>query len=149
MAAVRRSSGLPLSEQEASDRRRALEGWGSLFNAVGWSGCAAAETAAQEPTEAERDESLAAVLAKKATGTLFARLSQVRLFHAWASTLGGVETLPIAEPAAYAYTRHLVNAKAPASRADSFRSAVAFLKYTCGMPGADAVLQSGRVTGKA
>ena len=150
--AVRRRDDVPLREKGASERSRAMRGWVALFAKAGWQGLAAAEAVAEEPGTEEKVEALEGVFAKKATGTLLARLSHARLYTAWAATFGmacQAQPFPIAEPTAYEYTKYLVASKAPPSRADSFRTMVAFLKYACGLRGADEVLSSNRVAGKA
>ena len=88
------------------------------------------------------------IFAKKKNGTLQVRLSAMMLYIRWARSKGW-DAFPISDDQVYQYVDQLRKDGAPATRANSFRSALAFCKGTIQLEGVDEVLQSGRVTGSA
>ena len=88
------------------------------------------------------------IFAKKKTGTLEVRASAMLLFIRWCQSKG-FDPFPVTEQLAYVYVDELRKNNAPATRASSFRSALAFCKGTFLLEGIDTVLSSSRVTGSA
>ena len=128
--------------EEAEERSKVLSGWAVvIFQARNV--CKAAEMLDQSGEEVLED-----IFAKKKTGTLKVRLSAMTLYLRW-SAAKGVLPFPLREDVAYAYVDDLRKNKAPATRAGSFRSALAFCKGTIQLEGVDAILESGRVAGSA
>lgn len=91
------------------------------------------------------------VFAKKSTSTLNNRAGALGLYKVWAQTRGsgGPKWLPIAEQEAYDYLSFLKGSGAPATRADRFRQALAFLVHVVGAQGMGDTLSSQRVAGVA
>lgn len=86
------------------------------------------------------------VLARKKTGTLKVRSTAVLLYIRWAKSKG-LPAFPLSVEKAYKYVDELRWNKAPAARANSFRSALAFLKGTFKVAGVDEILDSAAVSG--
>ena len=94
------------------------------------------------------EEVLDDIFAKKKNGTLQVRLSAMLLYVRWARAKG-LRPFPLDEEVCYYYVDQLRRDGAPATRASSFRSALAFCKGTIQLLGVDEVLQSTRITGSA
>ena len=88
------------------------------------------------------------VFAMKKNGTLQVRASAMMLYIRWAKAKG-FDAFPLVEDVVYKYMDDLRRDKAPATRANSFRSALAFCKGVLQLKGVDEILQSGRITGSA
>jgi hypothetical protein len=105
----------------------------------------------QEFSEGGREAALgvlADILAKKATGTLLVRASAISQFLDWAKG-AGVAPFPMCERIAYRYVVYLNSIRAPATRASSFRGAVAFMLHVLGVDSCKQVVGSSRIGGAA
>ena len=98
--------------------------------------------------EAEGEGVLDDIFARKKTGTLEVRASAMLLYIRWCGSKG-FQAFPCTEPLAYVYVDELRKNNAPATRANSFRSALAFCKGSMMIDGVDTILSSSRVTGSA
>ena len=134
---------MPWAQALETERAKVLEGWKIVIDEARHS-CAAAGTLDQSG-----DNVLDDIFAKKKkNGTLQVRLSAMMLYIRWARAKG-LPPFPLSEDQVYKYVDQLRRDGAPATRANSFRSALAFCKGTIQLEDVDPVLQSGRVTGSA
>ena len=128
---------------EEEDRRsRAKTSWLVIVRAMG------EVTPVYEMIEAEGEGVLDDIFARKKTGTLEVRASAMLLYIRWCGSKG-FQAFPCTEPLAYVYVDELRKNNAPATRANSFRSALAFCKGCMMIDGVDTILSSSRVTGSA
>ena len=128
---------------EEEDRRsRAKTSWLVIVRAMG------EVTPVYEMVEAEGEGVLDDIFARKKTGTLEVRASAMLLYIRWCGSKG-FQAFPCTEPLAYVYVDELRKNNAPATRANSFRSALAFCKGSMMIDGVDTILSSSRVTGSA
>ena len=128
---------------EEEDRRsRAKTSWLVIVRAMG------EVTPVHEMIEAEGEGVLDDIFARKKTGTLEVRASAMLLYIRWCGSKG-FQAFPCTEPLAYDYVAELRKNNAPATRANSFRSALAFCKGSMMIDGVDTILSSSRVTGSA
>ena len=128
---------------EEEDRRsRAKTSWLVIVRAMG------EVTPVYEMIEAEGEGVLDDIFARKKTGTLEVRASAMLLYIRWCGSKG-FQAFPCTEPLAYVYVDELRKNNAPATRANSFRSALAFCKGSMMIDGVDTILSSSRVTGSA
>lgn len=88
------------------------------------------------------------IFAKKKNDTLQVRLSAMMLYIRWARAKG-LNPFPLDEDQCYEYVDQLQRDGAPATRASSFRSALAFCKGTLELEGVDEALKSARISGSA
>ena len=99
------------------------------------------------PARGEKKEWKEDIFAKKKTGTLEVRSSAMLLYIRWCQSKG-FPPFPISEDLCYIYVDELRKNNAPATRSNSFRSALAFCKGTFMIVGVDSVLASSRVSGR-
>ena len=132
----------PMKVEDQERREKAFRNWLVIARAMDKS----------SPVTAMLDQDGEAILedifARKKTGTLEVRASAMLLFIRWCQSKG-FEPFPVTEQLAYVYVDELRKNNAPATRASSFRSALAFCKGTFLLEGIDAVLSSSRVSGSA
>ena len=102
----------------------------------------------REMIENSGEEVMDDIFARKKNGTLQVRLSAMLLYVRWAGAKG-LHPFPLDEDICYNYVDQLRRDGAPATRASSFRSALAFCKGTIQLQGVDDVLQSTRIAGSA
>ena len=133
---------MPWAQALETERAKVLEGWKIVIDEARHS-CTAAGMLDQSG-----DSVLDDIFAKKKNGTLQVRLSAMMLYVRWARAKG-LLPFPLSEDQVYRYVDQLRRDGAPATRANSFRSALAFCKGTIQLQDVDPVLQSGRVTGSA
>eukprot|EP00913_Durusdinium_trenchii_P000697 g649.t1 len=133
---------MPWAQALETERAKVFEGWKIVIDEARHS-CAAARMLDQSG-----DSVLDDIFAKKKNGTLQVRLSAMMLYVRWARAKG-LPPFPLSEDQVYRYVDQLRRDGAPATRANSFRSALAFCKGTIQLQDVDPVLQSGRVTGSA
>ena len=128
--------------EEKDRREKAFRRWLVVLRAMG---DASPVTAMVETTGEEVMED---IFAKKKTGTLEVRSSAMLLYVRWCQSKG-FPPFPISEDLCYIYVDELRKNNAPATRSNSFRSALAFCKGTFMIDGVDSVLASSRVSGSA
>ena len=133
---------LPWARAQAEERDKVLAGWMVVIAEAG------KHSRGREMIENSGEEVLDDVFAKKENGTLQVRLSAMLLYVRWARAQG-LRPFPLDEEVCYNYVDQLRRDGAPATRASSFRSALAFCKGTIQLLGVDEVLQSTRITGSA
>ena len=105
--------------------------------------CKAAEMIDQSGEEVLED-----IFARKKNGTLQVRLSAMMMYVRWARSTG-LMAFPLIETQCYDYVDGLRRDGAPATRATSFRGALAFCKGTIQLEGVDEVLESTRIAGSS
>ena len=127
-------------EEEKQERDKELERWMVVCAAIG------TECETCKMIQDEGSAMLVDVLARKKTGTLKVRSTAVLLYIRWAKSKG-LPAFPLSVEKAYKYVDELRRNKAPATRANSFRSALAFLKGTFKVAGVDEILDSAAVSG--
>eukprot|EP00973_Karenia_brevis_P050082 6951321-Karenia_brevis.AAC.1 len=81
--------------------------------------------------------------------TLVARAGSIEMFIRWHRASCGGNPFPLTEETTYRYLKELYVEKAPATRAQRFREAIAFLKHVMGVEGCDDILSSRRIQGAA
>ena len=112
---------LPWDRAQSEERDRLLTGWKVVIAEAG--DHSKVETMMRQHGEQVLDD----VFAKKKNGTLQVRLSAMMLYVRW-SRAKGLDPFPLLEDQCYAYVDQLRRDGAPATRASSFRSALAFCK---------------------
>ena len=127
-------------EEEKQERDKELERWMVVCAAIG------TECETCKMIQDAGSAVLVDVLARKKTGTLKVRSTAVLLYIRWAKSKG-LPAFPLSVEKAYKYVDELRRNKAPATRANSFRSALAFLKGTFKVAGVDEILDSAAVSG--
>ena len=133
---------LPWDRAQSEERDRLLTGWKVVIAEAG--DHSKVEAMMRQHGEQVLDD----VFAKKKNGTSQVRLSAMMLYVRW-SRAKGLDPFPLLEDQCYAYVDQLRRDGAPATRASSFRRALAFCKGTIQLGGVDEILQSGRITGSA
>ena len=136
------SQRMPWSKAMETEREKVMEGWKIVIDEARKS-CKAAGMLDQAGESVLED-----IFAKKKNGTLQVRLSAMMIYIRWARAKG-LPPFPVVEAQVYQYVDQLRKDGAPATRANSFRSALAFCKGTIQLEGVDEILQSGRITGSA
>lgn len=132
----------PWKLEEEDRRSRAKTSWLVIVKAMG------KVSPVYEMIEAEGEGVLDDIFARKKTGTLEVRASAILLYIRWCGSKG-FQAFPCTEPLAYVYVDELRKNNAPATRANSFRSALAFCKGSLMIDGVDTILSSSRVTGSS
>ena len=132
----------PWKLEEEDRRSRAKTSWLVIIRAMG------KVTPVFDMIDAEGEGVLDDIFARKKTGTLEVRASAILLYIRWCSSKG-FQAFPCTEPLAYVYVDELRKNNAPATRANSFRSALAFCKGSLMIEGVDSILSSSRVTGSS
>ena len=132
----------PWKVAEDERREKAVKRWLVILRTMGSSSPVTAMV------EQSGEEVMEDVFAKKKTGTLEVRSSAILLYIRWCHSKG-FDPFPINEELCYIYVDELRKNNAPATRANSFISALAFCKGTFMVGGVDEVLQSSRVSGSA
>ena len=132
----------PMRTEEKELREKVKSSWLVIIRVMG------DHTPIYGMVEKDGEEVLEDVFAKKKTGTLQMRASSLLLYVRWCQAKG-FDPFPLSEDLAYVYVDELRKNNAPATRANSFRSSLAFCKGTLLLPGVDEVLASSRVTGSA
>ena len=132
----------PMKVEEKERRDKVKEHWLVIIRVMGKA------TPIFNMVEEDGEEILDDVFAKKKTGTLEVRASALMLFIRWCQAKG-FQPFPVTEPLAYVYVDELRKNNAPPTRANSFRSAMAFCKGALLLQNIDEILMSSRVTGSA
>ena len=132
----------PWAQAEADDRQKVLGGWLVVIDEAR-NFCKAAGMIDQSGEEVLED-----VFARKKNSTLQVRLSAMMMYVRWARSKG-FEAFPLKEEQCYNYVDGLRRDGAPATRATSCRSALAFCKGTIQLEGVYDVLESARITGSS
>ena len=117
---------LPWARAQAEERDKVLAGWMVVIAEAG------RHSKGREMIENSGEEVLDDIFARKKNGTLQVRLSAMLLYVRWARAKG-LRPFPLDEDVCYNYVDQLRRDGAPATRASSFRSALAFCK-ACGRP---------------
>lgn len=133
---------LPWDRAQTEERGKLLTGWQVVIAEAG--DHSKVESMIRQHGEQVLDD----VFAKKKNGTLQVRLRAMMLYVRWARAKG-LNPFPLSEDQRYAYVDQLRRDGAPATRASSFRSALAFCKGAIQLLGVDEVVQSGRIAGSA
>lgn len=139
---VRGGAKLPWDRAQKDERDKVLMGWQVVVAEAG------EYSKAEAMIQQHGHEVLEDVFAKKKNGALQVRLSAMMLYIRW-SRAKGLAPFPLEESQCYMYVDQLRRDGAPATRASSFRSALAFCKGTIQLGGVDDILQSGRISGSA
>ena len=137
---ISQSARKPMAIEDEQDRDNEMQKWVVITNAIG------EENEVVELIAKTNGAALADVLAKKKTGTLRVRSSSILLYVRWAKAKG-LAPFPISTEVVYKYVDELRKDKAPATRANSFRSALAFLKGTFKLDHVDEVLDNSAISG--
>ena len=132
----------PMKLEEAERRDKVKNHWLVLIRVMG------ENTPIYGMIDADGEEVLDDVFAKKKTGTLEVRASALMLYVRWCQAKG-FSPFPVSEALAYVYVDELRKNNAPPTRANSFRSALAFCKGALLLQNIDEILMSSRVTGSA
>ena len=140
--AFKESGRMPWDRAQAEERDKVLTGWQVVIAEAG------RHSRARSMIEADGEEVLDDVFAKKKNGTLQVRLSAMMLYIRWARAKGH-KPFPLQEELCYEYVDQLRKDGAPATRASSFRSALAFCKGAIDLDGVDDILKSTRISGSA
>ena len=131
------------SAQDVADKNKALEGWCSIFEAMGGA------FLNRRQIEGElTPEKLEVLFALKSPGTMATRASAWNLFFRYAHA-SGLQPASLDEPAAFAYLQHLKETNAPPSRAGSFLSACHFAYGCAGFANGPSIATSTRCLGAA
>ena len=138
----RRAESKPWKVEEDERRDKAVKRWLVALRAMGQSSPVTAMV------DQSGEEVMQDVFAKKKTGTLEVRSSAILLYIRWCHSKG-FDPFPISEDLCYIYVDELRKNNAPATRANSFISALAFCKGTFMIAGVDAILTSSRISGSA
>ena len=133
---------MPWDQAEVDDRQKVFAGWLVIIDEARKC-CKAAEMIDQSGEEVLED-----IFARKKNGTLQVRLSAMMMYVRWARSKGLV-AFPLTEAQCYCYVDGLRRDGAPATRATSFRGALAFCKGTIQLEGVDEVLESTRIAGSS
>ena len=132
----------PWAQSEADDRQKALAGWMAIIDEA--RKVCKASSMLDQCGETVLDD----IFARKKNGTLQVRLSAMMMYVRWARSKGP-DAFPLTKEQCYAYVDGLRKDGAPATRAASFRSALAFCKGTLQLEGVDDVLESARIIGSS
>ena len=133
----------PWKLEEEDRRSRAKTSWLVIIRAMG------KVTPVFDMIDAQGEGALDDIFARNQTGTLEVRASAILLYIRWCSSKG-FQAFPCTEPLAYVYVDELrKNNAPPATRANSFRSALAFCKGSLMIEGVDSILSSSRITGSS
>ena len=132
----------PMKLEEAERRDKVKNHWLVLIRVMGDS------TPIYAMIDADGEEVLDDVFAKKKTGTLEVRASALMLYVRWCQAKG-FTPFPVSEALSYVYVDELRKNNAPPTRANSFRSTLAFCKGALLLQNIDEILMSSRVTGSA
>eukprot|EP00435_Cladocopium_sp_Y103_P016654 s1417_g4.t1 len=124
----------PWKDAESDERAKLMAGWMVVIHEAG-DECEAARML-DDAGETVLDD----IFAKKKNGTLQVRLSAMMLYVRWCKARD-LAPFPLREPQVYQYVDDLRKNRAPATRAGSFRSALAFCKGTLQLRGVDEVLE--------
>ena len=131
---------LPMLEEEKEERFGEMQRWLVIAQAMGRSSPMA------KMLDEHGEKVLEDILAKKKTGTLRTRSVAVLLYLRWANAKK-LKAFPLEVETVYKYVDELRRNKAPATRANSFRSALAFMKGTFDLEGVDEILQNSAISG--
>ncbi|CAL1136231.1 unnamed protein product [Cladocopium goreaui] len=129
-------------QAEADERTKLMAGWMVVIHEAG------DQCAAGQMLDESGENVLEDIFARKKNGTLQVRLSAMMLYVRWCKARD-LAAFPLREQQVYQYVDDLRKNRAPATRAGSFRSALAFCKGTLQLKGVDEVLDSGRIAGSA
>ena len=131
---------LPMLEEEKEERFGEMQRWLVIAQAMGRSSPMA------KMLDEHGEKVLEDILAKKKTGALRTRSVAVLLYLRWANAKK-LKAFPLEVETVYKYVDELRRNKAPATRANSFRSALAFMKGTFDLEGVDEILQNSAISG--
>ena len=129
-------------QAETDERSKLMAGWMVVIHEAG------DQCAAGQMLDESGENVLEDIFARKKNGTLQVRLSAMMLYVRWCKARD-LAAFPLREQQVYQYVDDLRKNRAPATRAGSFRSALAFCKGTLQLKGVDEVLDSGRIAGSA
>ena len=139
---IKESGKLPWDRAQTEERDKVLTGWMVVIAEAG------RHSRARNMIDTDGEGVLDDIFAKKKNGTLQVRLSALMLYIRWARAKG-YSPFPLDEDQCYQYVDQLRRDGAPATRASSFRSALAFCKGTIDLDGVDDILRSTRIAGSA
>ena len=129
-----------MQQEEAEERRKAYDQWLVVISMFGSSNRVVRDL------DQMGEEMLDDLFAKKKTGTLKVRVSSVLLYARWCQSKA-MQPFPLTVKQVYWYVDDLRKSGAPATRAASFRSAVAFMKGVFEIDNADLILDSALISG--
>lgn len=129
-----------MQEEDVEERRKAYDQWLVVISLFGPS------NRVVQDLDHMGDGMLDDLFAKKKTGALKVRVSSVLLYIRWCQSRA-LQPFPMAVRQVYWYVDDLRKSGAPATRASSFRSAVAFMKGVFNVENADLILDSALISG--
>lgn len=129
-----------MQQEDVEERRKAYDQWLVVISLFGPS------NRVVQDLDHMGDGMLDDLFAKKKTGTLKVRVSSVLLYIRWCQSRA-LQPFPMAVRQVYWYVDDLRKSGAPATRASSFRSAVAFMKGVFNVENADLILDSALISG--
>ena len=127
-------------EEAEQEREKEIERWLVVIHALG------DESPMGHMIDEQGVKVVHDIFAKKKTGTLRTRCVAILLYIRWAQSKS-LAPFPLSVDTVYSYVDDLRRCKAPATRASSFRSALAFLKGTLDVKGVDAILDNSAISG--
>lgn len=127
-------------EEAEQEREKEIERWLVVIHALG------DESPMGHMIDEQGVKVVHDIFAKKKTGTLRTRCVAILLYIRWAQSKS-LAPFPLSVDTVYSYVDDLRRCKAPATRASSFRSALAFLKGTLDVKGIDAILDNSAISG--
>ena len=129
-----------MQDEAKQEREKEIERWMVVVHALG------DESPMGKMIDCEGDRVVHDIFAKKKTGTLKTRCVAMMLYIRWAQSKN-LSPFPLTVATVYSYVDELRKSGAPATRASSFRSALAFIKGTLNVKGVDAILDNSAISG--
>ena len=129
-----------MQDEAKQEREKEIERWMVVIHALG------DESPMGKMIDREGDRVVHDIFAKKKTGTLKTRCVAMMLYIRWAQSKN-LSPFPLTVATVYSYVDELRKSGAPATRASSFRSALAFIKGTLNVKGVDAILDNSAISG--
>ena len=131
---------MSMEDEAKQEREKEIERWMVVIHALG------DESPMGKMIDEEGGRVVYDIFAKKKTGTLKTRCVAMMLYIRWAQSKN-LSPFPLTVATVYSYVDELRKNRAPATRASSFRSALAFIKGTLNVKGVDAILDNSAISG--
>ena len=129
-----------MADEDKMEREKEMERWLVIAGNLGSSSNIVQMLDEQGPSVIED------IMARKKTGTLKVRSASILMYIRWTASKG-VQPFPLRTDVVYKYVDELRKNKAPATRAASFRSALAFMKGVFNLTGVDEILDNSAISG--
>ena len=149
---VKARVGTTYLEERESKRTAALKGWRELLSGS-WDMSDPGMITLAECPDGDRnaycEDVLDACFGVKAPNTLLKRMYTIKAYNEWIGEVDGKHWLPLTERDVWLYLCMLRETKAPSTKATSFIEAIRFVHFMFRASGAEEVLDSQRLKGRA